>query len=222
MNRVFADDVIDVESNIVIGRRYDRVSESAIKQMKAAGFKTASVIDVSWDEGLLLKTIAEDHVRSTEEALKEIYQKLRPGDPPTISNAKQLLKRMFFDPRHYDLGKVGRYKINQKLGLVGQVSDELEVLDKQDLVAAIRYLVSIRKGEGTIDDIDHLGSRRVRTVGELLENQCRIGLARMERLIKERMTLFDPTTGTLMPQKLINAKPLSAIIQDFFGRSQLS
>jgi DNA-directed RNA polymerase subunit beta len=131
-----------------------------------------------------------------------------------------LLRRLFFDPKRYDLGRVGRYKINQKLGIKDK--EESRILTKEDLVAATKYLLRLKKGEGSVDDIDHLGSRRIRTVGELLANQCRVGLARTERLVKERMTLFDQSIEQMMPQKLINPKALSAVIRDFFGRSQLS
>jgi DNA-directed RNA polymerase subunit beta len=131
-----------------------------------------------------------------------------------------LLKRLFFDPKRYDLGRVGRYKINQKLGLKDK--EESRILKKGDLVAATKYLLRLKKGEGSVDDIDHLGSRRIRTVGELLANQCRVGLSRTERLVKERMTLFDQSVEAMAPQKLINPKALSAVIRDFFGRSQLS
>ncbi|HMP75657.1 MAG TPA: DNA-directed RNA polymerase subunit beta [Kiritimatiellia bacterium] len=222
-HRVLREDAIDVSSSTVLARRYEPVTRELVKQMKAAGLSSVRVVNVAWDEGLLLKSIQKDPTRSTEDALKDIYMKLRPGDPPTTSNAKQLLKRVFFDPRRYDLGRVGRYKIQQKLGLPEEPDEEkARVLQKEDLIAAIKYLVNLRKGEGTVDDIDHLGSRRVRTVGELLENQCRVGLARTERLVKERMTIFDTNVEKLTPQKLINPKALSAVIRDFFGRSQLS
>src|SRR5439155_1395891 len=125
-----------------------------------------------------------------------------------------------FDPKKYDLGRVGRYKINQKLGI--NIDPTERILTDKDFIAAIKYLINLRRGEGTLDDIDHLGSRRVRTVGELLANQCRVGLARTERLVKERMTLFDINVDGMTPQKLINPKALSAVIRDFFGRSQLS
>src|SRR5215475_9746444 len=137
-----------------------------------------------------------------------------------VANARALLKRLFFDPKKYDLGRVGRYKINQKLGINVDASER--ILTDKDFIAAIKYLINLRRGEGTLDDIDHLGSRRVRTVGELLANQCRVGLARTERLVKERMTLFDINVDGMTPQKLINPKALSAVIRDFFGRSQLS
>jgi DNA-directed RNA polymerase subunit beta len=219
---VFRDDVIDVDSKTVLARKYDAVTCASMEQMSDAGFKTVDVVDVAWDHGILLTSLRADSSHSADDALKDIYHRLRPGDPATPSNAKQLLRRLFFDPRRYDLGRVGRYKINQKLGLSGTVDDKLQVLDPADVVATLRHLISIRKGEEKVDDIDHLGSRRVRTVGELLENQCRVGLARTERLIRERMTLFDPTRGALTPTRLVNSKSLSAVVQDFFGRSQLS
>ena len=131
-----------------------------------------------------------------------------------------MLKRLFFDAKRYDLGRVGRHKINQKLGL--KISNDQRTLTKDDFVAAMKYLVRLRGGDGMTDDIDHLGSRRVRTVGELLANQCRVGLSRTERLVRERMTLFDINTDQITPQKLINPKSLSAVVRDFFGRSQLS
>jgi DNA-directed RNA polymerase subunit beta len=218
--KVLREDVVDVNSQSVLARKYEPLTKDLVKQIKAAGIDKIKIANVALDEGLLLKTIQKDPTHSTEEALKDIYMKLRPGDPPTTSNAKQLLKRVFFDPRRYDLSRVGRYKIQQKLGLTENADSR--VLEKEDLIAAIKYLVNLRMGEGTIDDIDHLGSRRVRTVGELLENQCRVGLARTERLVKERMTIFDTNAEKLTPQKLINPKALSAVIRDFFGRSQLS
>ena len=220
LHRVVKDDVIDADSKTILARRYDPLTMDLVKQMKAAKFSHVEVVNVSWDEGTILKSVHKDPTRSNEDALKDIYHRLRPGDPPTISNAKQLLKRVFFDPRRYDLGRVGRYKILQKLGL--EKNKDSRVLEKEDLIASIKYLVNLRRGEGTVDDIDHLGSRRVRTVGELLENQCRLGLARTERLVKERMTIFDTSVEKLTPQKLINPKALAAVIRDFFGRSQLS
>jgi len=221
-NYVFKEDVVDIDSKTVLARRYDPVTATVLKQMKDAGFKDAEVVDASWDEGVFMSTVRADETRSTDEALKDIYHRLRPGDPATPSNARQLLKRQFFDPKRYDLGLVGRYKINQKLDLIEKVDENQRTLDKHDIIETVRHLIELRKGMANVDDIDHLGSRRVRTVGELLENQCRVGLARTERLIRERMTLFDPTTGVLTPQRLVNSKSLSAVVQDFFARSQLS
>lgn len=222
VNLALKTDLIDIDSKNVIARKYDPVTVEILQQAKQAGFKIVEVVDVSWDGGIFMVSVTADPNQNSDDALKDIYHRLRPGDPATPSNAKQLLRRLFFDPRRYDLGRVGRHKINQKLGLEGKVDKELRVLDKLDIVETIRHLISVRKGESTVDDIDHLGSRRVRTIGELLENQCRVGLVRTERLVRERMTLFDPTKGVLTPQKLVNSKSLSAVVQDFFGRSQLS
>ena len=224
---IMKDDLVDVESQAVLARRYDPITPALLEQIASAGFDRVEVVDVSVDEGVLIKTLIEDakaNIRSEEDALKDIYKRLRPGDPATSSNAKTLLKRLFFEPRRYDLGKVGRHKINQKLGLSGKVPDDLRILHESgiDVIEAIRLLLRIYVGEEHVDDIDHLGSRRIRTAGELLENQCRIGLARTERLIRERMTLFDPASGVLAPARLVNSKSLSAVVQDFFGRSQLS
>ena len=220
MNLVVKDDIVDAESQSILARRYDPLTKELVKQMRAAGYDNVEVVNVAWDEGLFLKSIKKDTTRTQDDALKDLYQKLRPGDPATVANARQLLKRVFFDPRRYDLGRVGRYKMQQKLNL--PKANESRLLEKEDLVAAVRYLINLKRGEGTVDDIDHLGSRRIRTVGELLENQCRVGLARTERLVKERMTIFDAKVEKLTPQKLINPKALAAVIRDFFGRSQLS
>ena len=224
---VMKEDLIDVESQAVLARRYEPVTPALLEQIGTAGFDNIEVVDVSVDEGVLIKTLREDAksgIHSEEDALKDIYKRLRPGDPATSSNAKTLLKRLFFEPRRYDLGKVGRHKINQKLGLSGKVPETLRTLHESgiDVVEAIRLLLRIYVGKDQVDDIDHLGSRRIRTAGELLENQCRVGLARTERLIRERMTLFDPASGVLSPARLVNSKSLSAVVQDFFGRSQLS
>ncbi len=217
-NIVLRDDVIDADSESVIGRRYDALTVDMIQRMKLAGYKKISVVNVEWDQGLFLKSVQADTTRTVDEALKDLYQKLRPGDPPTTASARQMIKRLFFDEARFSLSRVGRYKIQQKLGIK---SDSL-TLEVEDVVEALRYLLMVRMGEGTLDDIDHLGSRRIRTVGELLEGQCRVGLARIQRLVKERMTIFDTTVDRLSSQKLINPKALSAVIKDFFGRSQLS
>jgi DNA-directed RNA polymerase subunit beta len=191
-----------------------------LKQIAAVSQGKIRVVDTTRDEGLIIKCMKKDPTHNEEEALKEIYSRLRPGDPPTVANSRALLKRLFFDPKRYDLGRVGRYKIGQKLGF--EDPKQSRVLTRHDLVEATRYLLTLKMGGGVLDDIDHLGSRRVRTVGELLSNQCRVGLARTERLVKERMTLFDRESGTMTPAKLVNPKALSAVIRDFFGRSQLS
>src|SRR2546430_8796714 len=204
---------------LVGARASEPLSKAVVKQIAELGVHKIKVVDTTAEEGIVIKCRKKDPAKNEEEALKDISRRLRPGDPPTAANARALIKRLFFDPKRYDLGRVGRYKINQKLGIKGGDS---RILTKEDLVAATKYLLRLKKGEGTLDDIDHLGSRRVRTVGELLANQCRVGLARTERLVKERMTLFDQGMESMAPQKLINPKALSAVIRDFFGRSQLS
>ena len=172
------------------------------------------------DIGLVLsRTLDKDSIRSSKEALIEIYRKLRPGDPPTLETATNLFRGMFFDPRKYDFSKVGRLKFNIKMGLDTPL--ENRTLDATDFVSAIKYLFKLRKNIGVVDDIDHLGNRRVRAVGELLENQFRIGLVRMERAIKEKMSVYQEMS-TAMPHDLVNAKPVMAAIREFFGSSQLS
>jgi len=218
-NKVLIQDVSDEEKGIVVARAFEPLSKAVVKQIAELGVTKIKVVDTTVDDGIVIKCMKKDPTKNEEEALKDIYRRLRPGDPPTAANARALIKRLFFDPKRYDLGRVGRYKINQKLGIKGGDS---RILTKEDLVAATKYLLRLKKGEGSLDDIDHLGSRRIRTVGELLANQCRVGLARTERLVKERMTLFDQGMEQMMPQKLINPKALSAVIRDFFGRSQLS
>ncbi|MEM7146807.1 MAG: DNA-directed RNA polymerase subunit beta [Verrucomicrobiota bacterium] len=216
-SKVVFEDILDGET--VVAKAYEPLTIGVVRQLLTLGKKTIPVVD-SKEDDILIKSLKKDPASNEEEALKDIYRRLRPGDPPTIPNAKALLKRLFFDPKKYDLTRVGRYKINQKLDLT--VSDDERILVPEDFLASIKYLLKLKKGEGVLDDIDHLGSRRVRAVGELLSNQCRVGLARTERLVKERMTLFDVNIEGMTPQKLINPKALSAVVRDFFGRSQLS
>jgi DNA-directed RNA polymerase subunit beta len=215
--RVLIQDVRDGE--ITVARAFEPLTKATVQQILTLGIAEVDVVDAK-DDDTIIKSIKKDPAHDEEEALKDIYRRLRPGDPPTVANARGLLKRLFFDPKKYDLGRVGRYKINQKLGIEVDLAER--TLTKEDFIGAMKYLITLRKGEGILDDIDHLGSRRVRTVGELLANQCRVGLARTERLVKERMTLFDVNIDGMTPQKLINPKALSAVIRDFFGRSQLS
>ena len=219
-NLVLVEDAEDEEKNVIVARAFEPLSRAVLKQLSTIGIKKIKVVDISRDEGLIIKCMKKDPTHNEDEALKEIYGRLRPGDPPTAANSRALLKRLFFDAKRYDLGRVGRYKICQKLGI--EESMDERVLTRNDLAEATRYLLKLKMGEGVLDDIDHLGSRRVRTVGELVANQCRVGLARTERLVKERMTLFDQETDTMTPAKLVNPKALSAVIRDFFGRSQLS
>jgi len=187
-NKVLTEDAMDDDKGLVVARAFEPLSKAVVKQIAELGVSKIKVVDTTLDDGIVIKCMKKDPAKNEEEALKDIYRRLRPGDPPTAANARALIKRLFFDPKRYDLGRVGRYKINQKLGIKGGDS---RILTKADLVAATKYLLRLKKDEGSLDDIDHLGSRRVRTVGELLANQCRVGLARTERLVKERMTLFD-------------------------------
>ena len=215
--KIIFEDILDGE--VVVAKAYEPLTLGVVNQLIALGHKTIPVVEAS-HEDLLIKSLKKDPASNEEEALKDIYRRLRPGDPPTVANSRALLKRLFFDPKKYDLTRVGRYKINQKLGL--DIDSEERVMTPEDFLASMKYLLSLKRGEGVLDDIDHLGSRRIRAVGELLSNQCRVGLARTERLVKERMTLFDINIDGMTPSKLVNPKALSAVVRDFFGRSQLS
>ena len=164
-------------------------------------------------------TLKKDPIRTHEEALIEIYRRLRPGDPPTLDSSRSLFENMFFNPQKYDFSRVGRLKLNTKLGLKTPLDEK--ILHPQDFYEVLKYQLRLRKNPQDVDDIDHLGNRRVRSVGELLENQFRIGLVRMERAIKEKMSVYQEM-ATAMPHDLINAKPVMAAIREFFGSSQLS
>jgi DNA-directed RNA polymerase subunit beta len=175
-------------------------------------------VDTNPDRRYIQATLEREPSQNKEEALLEFYRRLRPGDPPTLENARSLITTLFFNPRRYDLGKVGRYKLNKRLGYKKAL--DTHILVPQDLIAIVREIIRLNNGQGQPDDIDHLGNRRVRTVGELIQNQFRIGLLRMERVIRERMTITDPETAT--PSALINIRPVVAAVKEFFGGSQLS
>jgi DNA-directed RNA polymerase subunit beta len=175
-------------------------------------------VDEGSDHRFVQSTLDKDPAGNSEEALLEFYRRLRPGDPPNADNARSLLNSLFFNFRRYDLGKVGRYKVNKRLGL--QTDITVRILTPDDLVEIVREMVRINHGKGTADDIDHLGNRRVRAVGELIQNQFRVGLLRMERVVKERMSITDPATAT--PSSLTNIRPVVASMREFFGGSQLS
>ncbi|MGB0370247.1 MAG: DNA-directed RNA polymerase subunit beta [Opitutales bacterium] len=217
---VLVEDMVDAEKGIVLARAFEPLTKTIVRSIDQTGADKVRLIDTTVDDGAIIRALKKDPTRNEEEALKDIYKRLRPGEPPTTANAKALIKRLFLDPKRYDLGRVGRYKINQKLKLDTDI--EYRLINVEDIVHSTKYLTKLKRGEGFVDDIDHLGSRRVRTVGELLANQCRIGLARTERLVKERMTLYDQSVDSITPQKLINPKALSTVIRDFFSRSQLS
>ena len=210
----------DANDNLFV--RIDRTRKlPATVLLRALGYSSnGQILELFDNDERIRMTLERDHTETEGEALVEIYKRLRPGDPPTIENARTLLNSLFFDPKRYDFAKVGRYKVNKKLGL--DVDPTKKVITHEDIIETVRYLLNLIKGvEGyTSDDIDHLGNRRIRCVGELLQNQFRIGLTRMERVIRERMTIQDSENVT--PQGLINIRPVVAAIKEFFGSSQLS
>ncbi|MCF7854433.1 MAG: DNA-directed RNA polymerase subunit beta [Candidatus Pacebacteria bacterium] len=215
-----AETMCQKDSEEPLAQELEPLSPDVLDVITAAKVKKIPVVDVRDYGDYMIRCIQRDPSRNSEDALKEIYRRLRPGDPPNVNSAKQLLKRLFFDVRRYDLGIVGRHKINQKLEI--DVPPDTRTLVKEDLTAATVYLMHLRNGEGNVDDIDHLGNRRVRTVGELMQSHCRVGLMRTERLVRERMTLLDMDSDDVTPGKLINPKAFVSVVRDFFGRNQLS
>src|SRR5215467_10096847 len=220
VTKISARDVVDEKTGEVLLECNEEVTEDKVEQLRERGIDQFQVLFIdNLNVGPFLRdTLMADKIASPEEAIMEIYRRLRPGDPPTLETATNLFVNLFFNPERYDLSKVGRLKLNYKFGIDEPL--EQAVLTKKDILEVVRYLIDLKNGKGSIDDIDHLGNRRVRAVGELLENQYRIGLVRMERAIKERMSLQE--IETLMPHDLINAKPVTAVIKEFFGSSQLS
>ncbi len=219
-----AADVWDKETGEVFIDANSELTTTILAKLIEAGVDEVEVFFPERDEvGMVISsTIKKDTIKTQNEALIEIYRKLRPGDPPTLDTATQLFQGMFFDPRKYDFSRVGRMKFNIKLhDRADATSLDKRTLDSEDFRNTITYLLKLRKGIGAVDDIDHLGNRRVRAVGELLENQFRIGLVRMERAIKEKMSVYQEMS-TAMPHDLVNAKPVMAAIREFFGSSQLS
>ncbi len=214
-------DIVDTKTGEVIVETNNELTQNIIRAIIDAGVPELPVFFPERDDiGVVLsQTLRKDTIKTTQEALIEIYRKLRPGDPPTLETATALFEGMFFDGRKYDFSRVGRLKFNIKLDLTTPL--EKRILEPADFYAVITYLLKLRKNIGQVDDIDHLGNRRVRAVGELLENQFRIGLVRMERAIKEKMSVYQEMV-TAMPHDLINAKPVIAAVREFFGSSQLS
>lgn len=209
----------ETDKNGVVWVRIDKTRKiSAQVLLKAMGLSDREITDRLRHPEFYHKTLEKEGNPTTDDALMELYRKLRPGEPPTVSGGQALLESRFFDPKRYDLGKVGRYKINKKLRL--SVPFNTRVLTIEDILSVVDYLINLEFDIGSVDDIDHLGNRRVRSVGELLQNQVRVGLSRLERIIRERMTVGDP--NTLTPAALVNPKPLVAAIKEFFGSSQLS
>ena len=219
-----ASDVVDTSTGEVLLEANSEITGDLLSKFMDAGVAEIDVFFPERDDvGMVVsQTLRRDSVKTPQEALIEIYRKLRPGDPPTLDTATSLFHGMFFDQRKYDFSRVGRLKFNIKLFEKGDATSlDARTLEPDDFYATIRYLLKLRKNIGTVDDIDHLGNRRVRAVGELLENQFRIGLVRMERAIKEKMSVYQEMS-TAMPHDLVNAKPVMAAIREFFGSSQLS
>jgi len=226
VGKVSAEDVIDEETGEVLLGVNEEVTEAKLEGVREAKLGQFKVLFI---DGLnvgsyLRDTLNVDKVASQDESILEIYRRLRPGDPPTLETAKTLFQNLFFNPERYDLSKVGRLKLNYKFYKdedPGRPDIETSVLTPVDILHTVKHLIELKNGRGSVDDIDHLGNRRVRAVGELMENQYRIGLVRMERAIKERMSMSQEIE-TLMPHDLINAKPVSAVVKEYFGSSQLS
>jgi len=221
---LMAGDVIDLTTGEVLAEPNTEVTPSLVSRLLESQVEQIEVFFPDRDPAgvVLSQTLRKDPVKTQKDALVEIYRKLRPGDPPTLETATQLFRGMFFDPRKYDFSRVGRMKFNIKLwDKIDATALDKRTLDPEDFYAVISYLLKLRRSIGAVDDIDHLGNRRVRAVGELLENQFRIGLVRMERAIKEKMSVYQEM-ATAMPHDLVNAKPVMAAIREFFGSSQLS
>ncbi len=221
IGRYIANDIIDEKTGMIYMEAGDEVTEEAIETLTEAGIDSLDTLAIDHiNVGPYLRnTLAVDKNTTREEALIDIYRVMRPGEPPTLETAEALFKSLFFDPERYDLSAVGRVKINARLDFK-DVDDSVRVLRRQDVLEVVRTLIELKDGRGEIDDIDHLGNRRVRSVGELMENQYRVGLLRMERAIRERMSSVD--IDTVMPHDMINAKPAAAAVREFFGSSQLS
>jgi DNA-directed RNA polymerase subunit beta len=220
LGRVASHDIVNPQTKEVIVESNYPITQEKLDLIREKGIHQIEVlfIDESTVGPYLRNTLLQDRINSPQDAILEIYRRLRPGDPPTVDSSTNFFNNLFFNPDRYDLSKVGRLKLNHRLKL--NVPLEQGTLRKEDILEVVRYLMELKNGNGTVDDIDHLGNRRVRAVGELVENHFRVGLVRMERAIKEKMSLQD--IETLMPQELINYKPVSAALKEFFGSSQLS
>lgn len=216
-----ASDIIDPETGEVIADASSQITAAVLNAVLRSPIREFYVLnrqDVLSDISIA-QTLNIDQAQTQEEALREIYIRMRPGDPTNDAQCRKHFESMFFDPARYDFASVGRYKINRKLGL--EISQKVRTLTKEDIIETLKYLVKLHRGEGVVDDIDHLGNRRVRSVGEQLMNQFRIGLARMEKTIRERMS-YRSEDKEFTPQSLVNPKPIGIVLKDFFGRSQLS
>src|SRR5437588_3427512 len=215
-----AEDLVNPKTGEIYVEAGEEITDKTLKLLNDAGYKEIPVLDIDHvNVGAYIRnTLTVDKNLTREDALFDVYRVMRPGEPPTLDTAQAMFQSLFFDPERYDLSAVGRVKMNMRMDL--DAPDTMRILRKEDILAVVRALVDLRDGRGEIDDIDHLGNRRVRSVGELMENQYRLGLLRMERAIKERMSSVE--IDNTMPQDLINAKPAAAAVREFFGSSQLS
>ncbi|SUE43191.1 DNA-directed RNA polymerase subunit beta [Roseomonas gilardii] len=222
IGRFLSDDLVDLNTGEIYGEAGEELTEAKLTAIEDAGYDSLPTLAIDQQVGPWMRnTLAVDKATNRDEALMDIYRVMRPGEPPTPETAEALFRGLFFDPERYDLSAVGRVKMNMRLGFsLDEVPDTQRTLRKQDILATLKTLLELKDGKGQIDDIDNLGNRRVRSVGELMENQYRVGLLRMERAIKERMGSVD--IDTVMPHDLINAKPAAAAVREFFGSSQLS
>ena len=212
--------IYDANGDVVIDKPYVQLNETLVAALADAKIKGVEYVYAPNNSNYLLNCLEKDPAKTPDAALEEIFHKMRPGDPVNLPNARQLLKRLFFDNKRYDLGFVGRYKLNERLGL--NIDPKERILYREDLMEATKMLMHLCNTGGQTDDIDHLGARRVRPVGELLQNHCRVGLLRTERLIRERMQMMNGDDTTMTPDKLINTKAFNGVIRDFFSRNQLS
>ncbi|MCC5876883.1 MAG: DNA-directed RNA polymerase subunit beta, partial [Candidatus Sumerlaeia bacterium] len=224
IGRILAADVIDEGTGEILAETWEVVTTTLLRRCGRAAIKNIHVIKLENPDnpGAILNTVNKDKIRNYEDAVVDFFKKMRPGNPYSVQAGKRLVEEMFFNEKRYDLGAVGRYKINKRFYTEGTETGDLtkRLLSVEDVIHVMRHLVDLANEEVDIDDIDHLGNRRVRCVGELLQNQMRMGLAEIEKTARERMSIVD--LENMLPQNLINAKPLVTAVRDFFGRSQLS
>lgn len=220
LNKILAEDIVDKSTGELIAESTQKITPEIVEKIKTIGIHEIKILDVNYEKANLafLNTLIKDPNKTEEAALLEIAQRIRPGTPPSAKSGKTLIENLFLNPKRYDLGRVGRYRLNKKLNL--EIELEKRTLTGEDILGVVKYLSDLANGKGSVDDVDHLGNRRVRLVGELVENQVRLGLVVMERAIRERMILLG--FENIMPHNLITPKPMITAVRDFFARSQLS
>ncbi|MDP8233343.1 MAG: DNA-directed RNA polymerase subunit beta [Candidatus Saelkia tenebricola] len=216
IGKILTKEIQDIDTDQILVEKYETITQTHVQRLEKTGLKEVTVLKEDVSE--IINTIKKDVTSSKEEALIEIFRKMQPGNPATIENAESYFQRVFLDPKRYDLQRVGRFIVNRKLGM--KVDLNKRTLDKNTVIQVIAYLLKLRRGQGEADDIDHMGNRRIRTIGELLQEQFRIGLLRVERISRERMSIYD--MESVMPHHLVNSKLISSLIKDFFGRGSLS